>query len=116
AATCTVPSDAWFTTLDSFLYKQRGEQIREILQFQPWNFLPDKMFDGLNGGKFLAAHERESIADILCTPRPSDAMDVIFWMLGHIVIDYMTYAGDVESARCDVGRHHEFVFAAFESL
>src|SRR4029077_8287803 len=43
-------------------------------------------------------------------------MDVILGMLGDVVIDDMTYAGDVESARGDVGRDHHFVFAALESF
>ena len=45
-----------------------------------------------------------------------DAVHVIFRMLRHIVIDNVTDAGDVESARGDIGRDHDFVFAALESF
>ena len=43
-------------------------------------------------------------------------MDIIFRMLGHIVIDHVTDTGDIETARGDVGRDHDFVFPALESL
>ena len=74
------------------------------------------MFDGLDSGQFLAAHKRESIADILRATRPADAVHIIFRMLGDVVIDHVTYAGDVEPARGDVSRYHHFVFAALESV
>ena len=43
-------------------------------------------------------------------------MDVIFRMLGHIIIDDMTDASDVEAARRDVGRDHYFIFAALKAF
>jgi len=74
------------------------------------------MFDGLDGGKFFAAHKRESVADVLGAAGASDAVDVIFRMFGHIVVDDVAYAGNIEAARSDIGRHHHFVFAALESV
>ena len=74
------------------------------------------MFDRLQRGDFLAVHQGESITDILGAARPADPMDVIFRMLGHIVIDHVAHAGDVESARGDVGRDHHFIFAALETF
>ena len=97
-------------------FKQRRVQVGKILQFQSGNFPADEMFDRLQSGQFLATCESKCVADVLRPAGASDAMHVIFRMLGHIVINDMTHAGDVESARCDVGRHHHFVFAALESL
>jgi hypothetical protein len=74
------------------------------------------MFDGLQGRHLLAVHKREGVADILSPSCAADAVHIIFRMLGDIVIDNVTHTGDVESARCDIGRHHDFVFAALESL
>ena len=74
------------------------------------------MFDGLDGGKFFAAHKRESVADVLGAAGASDAVDVIFRMLRDVVIDHVAHAGDIESARGYVGRYHHFVFAALESV
>ena len=43
-------------------------------------------------------------------------MDIIFRMLRHIVIDDVTDTRDIEPARGDIGRDHDFVFAALESI
>src|SRR5215471_7187983 len=64
----------------------------------------------------MTAHERERIADILRTPRSTDPVHIILRMLRHVVIDHVTYTGDVQPARCDICRDHYFVFAALESL
>ena len=74
------------------------------------------MFDRLQGRHFVTAHERKRVADILGAARSPDSMDVIFRVLGHIVIDHVTYARDIQSARRNIGRNHHFVFAALESL
>ena len=74
------------------------------------------MFDRLQGRNFVTAHECECVAYILGTARSTDPVNIILRMLWHIVIDDMTYTGDVQSARCDIGRNHYFVFAALESL
>src|SRR5436190_24224368 len=74
------------------------------------------MFDRLQGGKLCAVHQGESVANILRSSRASDAMDVIFRMLGHVVIDNVTHSGNVESARRDICCDHHFVLAAFEAL
>jgi hypothetical protein len=49
--------------------------------------------------EFLAIHESESVADIVRPAGVSDAVHVVFRMFGHIVIDTVTYAGNIESAR-----------------
>src|SRR5262245_14800897 len=74
------------------------------------------MFDRLQYGQLLAAHEGEGIAHILGASRPSDAVYIIFRMLRHIVVDNVAYTGDVKSARRNVGSYHHFVFAALETL
>ena len=74
------------------------------------------MFDGLERGNFLAVHERERVAHVLGAAGAADAMDIIFRMLRHIVIDDVTDAGDVEPARGNIGRDHHLVFAALESF
>ena len=85
-------------------------------KLKPGNFLSNETLNRLQGGQFLAVHQGESVADVLSATSPSNAMDVIFRMLGHIVIDHVTDAGDVESPRRDIGRDHHFVFAALESF
>src|SRR5436853_89614 len=56
------------------------------------------------------------VADILCATSSSNAMDIIFRVFGHIVINDVTDAGDIEPTRGDIGRDHHFVFAALKSF
>src|SRR5260370_37642013 len=74
------------------------------------------MFDRLQGGKFCAVLHSESVANVLRPSRASDAMDVSFRMLGHVVIDNVTHSGDVESARRDIRCDHLFVLAGLEPV
>ena len=74
------------------------------------------MFDRLERGNFFAVHKSEGVADILGAAGPADAMDVIFRMFRHVVIDDVTDTGDVEAARRNIGRDHDFVFARLKSF
>ena len=56
------------------------------------------MFDRIQGRDLVAAHERERVADVLRAPCASYAMHIIFRMLGHIVINDVTYSGNVQPA------------------
>ncbi len=78
--------------------------------------MPDETFDRLKRGNFFAIHEGECVADLLRASGSPDAVDVIFGMLRHVVIDDVTDAGDVEPARGDVGCDHDFVLARLESF
>jgi len=64
----------------------------------------------------VAAHERECVTDILRAASATDAVHIIFRMLGHIIIDNVADSGDVEPAGCDVRRNHHLVFAALEAF
>src|ERR1041385_1703706 len=83
-----------------FPLEERGVQVGKVLQLQSGNFLADEMFNRLQRGQLVAAHECESVAHILGASRPPDAVHIIFRMLRHIVVDDVAYPGDVESARC----------------
>ena len=99
-----------------FRFKKDGVEIRKVFELQPRNFSSDETFDRLQGRNFFTIHERECVADVLSAASPADSMHIIFGVLGHIVIDNVTNAGDIESARGDVGRDHDFVFAALETF
>src|SRR5205085_5682883 len=81
-----------------FRFKQRRVQVRKVLQLQSRNFLADKMFDRLQRGQFLTAHECEGVAHILRPTGAPDAMHIIFRMLRHIVVDHVTHTGNIEPA------------------
>ena len=79
-----------------FRFEENRVEIREILELQSRDFLADETLDRLERGNFFAVHERERVADFLRAPGPADAMDVIFGMLRHVVVNDMTDARDVE--------------------
>ena len=74
------------------------------------------MLNRLQRPNFFAVHQGESVAHVLRAAGPADAMDIIFRMFRDIIIDDVTDAGNVESARRDISCDHHFVFAALESF
>src|ERR1051326_1680997 len=90
-----------------FRFKERGIEIGKIVELQARDFLADEMFDRLERGKFFAVHERKCVAHVLRAAGAPDAMNVIFRMIRHVIIDDVTDAGDVEAARRDVGSDHD---------
>src|ERR1700682_937746 len=99
-----------------FRFEQDGVEIWKIVEFEPRNLSPNEMFNRLQGLNFLAVHQSEGVPDILRAAGAANAMDVIFRMFGHIVIDDVTDAGDIETARGDIGRDHDLVFAGLETI
>ena len=82
----------------------------------------DRIAHQLKQGKHAVAvlhsnrTQRERVANILRTAGAPNPMHIILRMLRHIIVDHVTYTCDVEPARCDIGRDHDFVFAALKSL
>ena len=109
-------ADGAFATSDDLRFKQHCVNVRKVLQLQPRNFLSNEMLNRLQRGQLLAVHQGESVADVLGATSPSNAMDIILRMLRHIIIDDVTDAGNIESARGDIGRDHHLVFSALESF
>ena len=97
-------------------FEEHGVEVRKTLEFEPRNFSTDESLDRLQRRDFLAVHERERVTDVLSAAGAADAMDVIFGVLRHVVINHVTDASDIESARGNVGRDHNFVFAALETF
>ena len=74
------------------------------------------MFDCLQRHHFMTAHECERVADILCTPRSADPVDIIVGMMRDVEIEDVTDLGDIEAARRDVGCDQERQFAFAELI
>ena len=84
-----------------FRFEKHGVHVGKIIEFESRNFSSDEMLDRLQGRDLFAIHQGEGIANILRATSAADAVDVIFRMLGHIVIDDVTDAGDIESDFCE---------------
>src|SRR4029077_10689515 len=96
--------------------EEHGVDVGKAIELEPRYLLPDKTLDRLQRRQFLAIHEGKGIAHVLRTAGPANAVHVILGMLRYIVIDHVAYPCDVDPARRDIGRDHDFVFAGFETF
>ncbi len=51
--------------------------------------------------------EGDRLALGACPRGPPDPVDIVFPVLGKVVVDDMRNALDMEAAACDIGRHHD---------
>ena len=86
-------------------FKQGGELVGEVFQFFAGQFLVDQSFHSLHVGQLLRDKEGQRVALLGGTTRPADAVHVVFRVLGHVVVDDMGNAGDIETAGGDVRGH-----------
>src|SRR6478752_6588264 len=71
----------------------------------PWNLLSDRSFDGAHHRDFIRRHESERIASRRGAAGATDAVNVVLWLLRHIVVDDVRDAGNIESALRDISCH-----------
>src|SRR6476620_7647378 len=107
-------ADGTFAADRRFRLKQGGVKIGKILEFQSRNLLADEMFNGLQRANFFSVHQGKCVTYILRAASSADAMDIIFRMFRDVIIDDVTDAGNVESARRDISCDHHFVFSTLE--
>ena len=93
------------------LFKQGGETVGEVFEFLAGQLLTQHAFNGLYVGEFFGNKKGQGISLFGSTTCSTDPVDVILRMLGHIVINDMGDACDVESASCNIGGHKNGVFS-----
>jgi hypothetical protein len=70
----------------------------------PRDLLPNGPLDCTYHRNFVGRHEGEGVARSRRSAGPADAVNVVFRLLGNVVVDDVTDAGDIESALGDVRR------------
>jgi hypothetical protein len=96
--------------------RPRGKSlIGEPGQAQLGNLLADEALDVADVARVLGRDQREGIADGLRPAGAADAVHIVLGIFRDVEIDDVGHAGDVDAARGDVGRDHDFVLAAFEA-
>ena len=103
-------------SFDRFLVKNGRINVREALELKPGNFLTDKMLDFPYMRKLLGSHDSKSISDILRAPGPPNPVDVIFGVLGNIIVDHVAHSGYVDASSGDIGGNHHLVAPILKSL
>src|SRR3954447_9707053 len=109
-------ADGAFAAFAGFGFEEGRVEVGEIFELQSRDLLAHETFDRLERSQLFAVHEGKGVAHILGPPASPDPMDVIFRMFRDVVIDDVTYAGDVDPAGGDISCHHDFVFAALETF
>ena len=97
-------------------FKQRRVGVGEVFHFHTRDCLADEAFDGEHMRRILGHHDGEGVAAVFGAAGAADAVDVIFGMLRHVVVDDVADVGDVQSARGDVGGDEHLVFAFAETF
>ena len=80
------------------------------------NLGTNKALDVADVSGVFRGDERNGVADSLRTTGAADAMHVVFWFLGNIIVDDVRNAGHVDAASGNVGGDHDFVLAGLKAL
>ncbi len=100
-------------------FEKRRVAIVKVLEFHPNHLLTDEPFDGLDVARILSRHQGKCVAGRLCAPGPANAMDIVLGMLGHVIVNDVTYVGYIQPARRNIrsDKHFETPLPeAFERL
>ncbi len=99
-----------------FLVEEGGVDVVEIVDFEAWDALTDEAFDVEDVREFLGGHDGEGFADGLGAACSANAVDVVFGVLGDVVVDDVADTCDIDAACGDVGGDHDFVASGFEAF
>ena len=100
---------------DGVFVKEGGVEVGKVFQLHPLNFCADEAFDGADVVDFFGGENGDGVADLEGAAGAADAVDVVFGMLGDIIIDHVRNAGDVEASGGDIGGDEDFILATFEA-
>ena len=89
--------------------------VRETFKAKLRDLGPDEALNVADVVGVFRRDERERITHRHRTTGAANAMNIIFGILWNIVIDNMRDAGDVDTARGDVGSDHHLVFSALKT-
>ncbi len=81
-----------------------------------FDLLPRGAFDHFQHVHFARGDEQDRPACAACAARAADAMHVGFGVIGHVIVDDVADARDVDAARGHVGGHDDVEAAAFQAF
>ena len=96
--------------------KQPGIRVFETFKFNPRDFLANKSLNRGDLLNILAGHKGKRIADALRSPGSADPMNVVFRMMRHIEVDYVTDLVHIDAARGDIGCYHHLIATVAKSI
>src|SRR4051812_26803624 len=101
---------------DGGLIEEGGVEVVEVFDFQARDGRADEALDGADVVEVFGGIDGEGIAEELGAAGAADAVDVILGMAGHVEIDDVRDALDIEAAGGEIGGDEHFEEARFEAL
>lgn len=96
--------------------RRRGDGVIKIREELPREWSSHDPFECPDHVVILRCDQSESIAVTMGAPCATDTMDVGIGRIGHIVVDHMRDALNVEPARRDVRGDHDMEMPGFEAM
>src|SRR5438445_793159 len=83
---------AWFALLE-----ESSVAVIKVFQFDPRNLLADESLDGIYVPDIFRDHQGEGVAFVFHAPGAADAMNIIFRVLRHVIIDDVADIGNIQA-------------------
>lgn len=96
--------------------RRGGRRVVEVGESLLLQRMSHDTFESPNHILVFIGDQRERVAGALRASRATDAMDVGVGGIGHVVVDNVRDAVNVETARRDVGSDHDMKVSRFESV
>ncbi len=93
-----------------------SDRVVEVWEGDPFEWGFHDAFELADHILIFISDQREGIAGALSASRASDAMDVRIRRIGHVIVDDVRDAVDIETARGDVGGDHDREVSRFETM
>ena len=93
-----------------------GSRVIKVVESLASQRFAHDFFKSPNHVAIIRRDQRECVAGAFGASGASDAMDVCVGGVGHVEVDDVRNAFNVESARGDVGGDHDLIRAAFETF
>jgi len=96
--------------------RRRGKRVVEVGESLAFDWSTHDPFELSDYVVVVRCDERERVACALRAPRAPDAMDVGVGGIGHVVVDNVRDAVNIETARRNVCGDHDVKVSAFEAV
>ena len=96
--------------------RRRGGGVVKVGESLTFDWSSHDAFESPDHVSVFVSDQCERVTRTMCAPRPSDAMDVGIGSVGHVVVDDVRDAFNIEAARRDVGSDHDVEVSLFETV
>ena len=97
------------------MFGRRGERVIEVREGFPFNGPSHDALEGSDHIVVFRCDKRERVPGALGASRATDAVDISVGGVGHIVVDDVRDAVDVETARRNIGGDHDAEVSSLEA-